>query len=291
LETVELSISKAPAADMLQLLRAAGVFKTLEQSRPALPPDYLAGVPDTFSWVGGEDARSAAACERLGAYLSAAGVPMGATPGYKIVDVHRSDVLTSQVGRFRLRGRTDAIITPFAQFGGHAQLQSRVVVDFKQSVPPASTDSAIAGQSLAELAASNALSTHDVMVVFTDLNTTSHVWRMVGDALLVWEGCSTKQAVAVMAAFLRTESAPVPVAGLDAADVPGEPDAKRRRREAVDRLHELVPSAELLWEQLLAFAGDGDDDNDGWMAAREVAYSALPRVEGVAPAPWLSYFS
>jgi hypothetical protein len=253
---VELPIATAPAADLLQLLRAAGVVTTLAQPRPALPPDFLAGVPDTFSWVGGEDARSAAACERWGACLSAAGVRMGATPGYKVVDVHRSgDVLTTQVGRLRLRGRTGAIVAPFAQFGGHAQLQGRVAVDFRASVPAAATDAAIAGHSLAVLAASNALSAHDVLVVFTDLNTTSHVWRLVGDALLVWEGCSTAQAVAVVAAFLRTESAPVPVAGLDAADVPGEPDAKRRRCEAVDRLHGLVPSAGPPWERLLAVAG------------------------------------
>ena len=87
-----------------------------------------------------------------------------------------------------------------------------------------------------------------------------------------------------MAEFLTAMCAPVSVLNLEAVGVPGLPANKRARKEFVDRMHGMVPTNEALMDQLEAFMGMGDE---GWMAAREVVYSAL----GGANAPYLSYYS
>lgn len=275
---------------MYDILSEAGIYQTLKQSKPLLEPTFLPpSVVIPFSWEGGEDANSLAACERLSNYLSAAGVSMGEDSGYKVVDVHWRDVLSIQLGRIKLRGRTDAIITPANQAEIHAHHQSRIVIDFKTKCPSLAE---IEGQSLAELAAANGLSHHDVMVVFTDLNATAHIWRLDGDSLLLWEGCSVREGISVMATFLRDMCAPIAVKDLEASAVPGLPDSKRRRMEPVTRLHELVPKNELLMDQICTLAGG--DDTEGWLAAREVAYSALEASHGqqpMTPPAWLSYIS
>ena len=222
-----------------------------------------------------------AATKRLAEYLAEAGVRVNVRPGFKVVDVHTRYLLTSDLGRIRLKGKTDAIVTTTDQADIHAHIQGRIIVDF-QTLCPALPD--VEGQSLAELAAASSISVHDVMVVFMDLNSRAHIWRPEGHKLNLWQDCSTKQAISIMADFLNTMCAPTSVLNAEAAEVPGPPEEKRARKEFVDRMHGLVPTNQALLDQLEAFVGMGDE---GWMAAREVVYSAM----GGADGSHLSYYS
>lgn len=142
-------------------------------------------------------------------------------------------------------------------------------MDFKPRCPQLSV---VEGQCLAELASASSVSAHDVMVVFMDMNDRAHLWRPEGHTLHLWQDCSIKQAVVIMADFLNTMCAPTWVSGPEDAAVPGPPERKRARAEFVDRMHGLVPTHQALLDQLEAFRGMGDD---GWMAARDVVFSAV----------------
>ena len=267
---------------MWTILNNAKINQTTQCPLPVVTAAFLPSFR-VFSWAGGEDANTPAACLRLSEYLTAADVRMNEGPGFKVVDVHKRSVLTSDLGRVKLRGKTDAIVTTMDQADIHAHRQTRIIVDFKTLCPELAE---IEGQSLAELLASASLSCHDVMVVFMDLNDRAHIWRASGHSLLLWQDCSTKQAITVMANFLNTMCAATS-AGVDdpgSEAVLGPPDAKRARKEASDNIKALVPTNQLLLDQLEAFADQGDE---GWMAARDLVYGAM----AADNSPFLSYFS
>jgi hypothetical protein len=109
------------------------------------------------------------------------------------------------------------------------------------------------GEAQAELIAASSLSRHDVLVIFTDLNTFGHALRSEGSNLLVWKQLTPQQVIWLAADFLRNYCAPVGVSGVDDERIPGEPAAKRRRFSLVLKAHELVPRNTALLEQLEAF--------------------------------------
>lgn len=263
-------ISKAEATDMLALIADAGVDTTETQDPPVYEPSFLPAFRP-FDWHDREAAYTPEACRRLNEYLIQAEVPMNANPGFKIVDVHGSDILNSTVGRFKLRGRTDLMIIPTGQSATVPQQQGRVIIELKVKCGSVATEQ---GQVLAEFVAASALSRHDIMAVVTDLNEKAHIWRAEGSTLLVWENCTIKQAIKVMAEFLINMCARQGVHDPESEHVPGAPEAKRRRKEFHDSLKKLTPANDLLRDQLEAFAGQGFE---GWMASRELVFSAMER--------------
>jgi hypothetical protein len=260
-EVEEVSISKASPRLMASLLDDVGVAEAETQPAPVLPPGFLPSFAP-FDWAGGEDARSSAAAAQLSAYLTEAGVNMAvAGPGFKVADVHRLSLLTTQLGRLLLKGGTDAIVIPASQDPDYATQQARVVVDFKAVSCDYRT---VMGQAQAELIAASSLSRHDVLVIFTDLSTFGHALRSDGGKLLVWKQLTPQQVIWVAADFLRNYCAPVGVSGVDDERIPGEPAAKRRRFSLVLKAHELVPRNTALLEQLEVFnTGHWEDYLEG----------------------------
>ena len=262
-----LSISKLTAEKASFLVVCVGIVGTETQPAPDVPPTFCP-VIEPFSWAGGEDARNAAAVEVFKHYLEAANVSIASSGiGFKVVDVRRRNILNTQIGRIKLKGRSDAIVIPSAQDLDGLSQQARVVVDFKVSM---CSFEAISAQAKGELVAASSLSFHDVMVVFTDLNSFGHILRADGEKLLVWRDLSVRQMLLEVATFLRDECAPVITGGANDARVPGEPDAKRRRFAFVERAHELVPKPTELLEQLEAFnTGHWED----YLEGRELFFS------------------
>lgn len=267
-EPVPVSISKATTGITGIVLRSAGVTSAIDMPLPELEPTFLSSF-SPFSWLGGEDANASLACVRLTEYLRAAGAVIG-DGGYKVVDVHRRNVLSVQLGRYAFKGKTDAIVVPFRQ---SVQVlvtsQARIIVDFK--VDAASFDE-LHAQAEAELLTVSSLAVHNVMVVFTDLNGAGHILRAEGSTLICWRGCSVKQTVAIMVEYLATLCSPELIVGADDVRIPGPAPAKKARIDFVNRAHGLVRPNELLMEQL---GSCGDGTIEGWMHAREVAYAGL----------------
>ncbi len=161
-------------------------------------------------------------------------------------------------------------------------MQARVIVDFKAGQQH--TFSEVMGQAQAELIVASSLSCHDVLVVFTDLNSVGHALRCDGDTLLLWTDLTPQQVVVwLVADFLRHFCASVAVEGVNDARVPGEPDAKRRRFSLVQKTHALVPRPSGLLEQLEAFnTGHWEDFLDG----RDVVLSAAPTRASSSSSSW-----
>ena len=290
-----LSISKATPATTTRLLEAAGVYESALQAPPELPADFLPAAPlPPFNWERGEHACTADACARLAGYLAAAGAamvvdaPPGAAvaAGFRLVDVHtRTAALTAHLGNVLLKGGADAIIVPATQDPAAAVQQARVVVDFKVR---AGDFEALRGQAAAELLAASSLSHHDVLVLFTDLNERGHVLRAEGGTLLVWRDLGVREALYLVARFLTDCCAPVGVASLDDARVPGAPAAKRARWAFLDALRGMRPTHEALLDQLAAFSGGGPDD---YADAEALVFAHLGGAAAPESAPDLHYFS
>ena len=263
------SISKLTASKAAVLIESAGIVGSAEQVAPAVPPAF-GPVIEPFSWAGGEDARTPAAVTLFGRYLTAAGVPMAETgTGFKVVEVRRCDTLTTRIGRVLLKGRSDAVVIPAQQVSDDPSQQARVIVDFKVST---STYAQIVAQAQGELVAASSLSHHDVLVVFTDLNTFGHILRANGDQLLVWKDLSVQQTIFKVATFLKEECAPVITSGADDVRVPGEPDVKRQRFALLQRAHALVPKPTELLEQLEVFnTGHWED----YLEGRDLVFSKM----------------
>ena len=277
----EVSISKASFERMSRLLQqAAGVVESVGGDMPQVPDTFLPGLVPTFDWTGGEDAQTPAACVALSQYLSTAGVPM-APSGFKLLDVHRYDTLSTQICNVKLKGRTDAVIVPSTQIALEPMQQARVIVDFK--TPDRSALRVVYGQAKAELLASTSLSHHDVLVVFTDLGAHNHILRGYGNKLLVWEDLHLRTMIFIVSEFLRTECALVGVTGIDDPRVPGPPERKVRRTEFTKSVHDARPSTDALLDQLAAFNGGTLED---FLGARELVYSWMPDSE-----PFPSYYS
>jgi hypothetical protein len=265
----EISISKATRMEMNKLLTDAGICATTDSYVTGIPDDFLP-LLQPFDWSRGENPSTADACARLAQYLSAAGVPMApVSPGFKIADVHTRAMLTTQLGRVKLKGGADAFIIPSTQSADFAFQQARIVVDFKVN---ASDFLALLGQAEAELLAASSLSHHDVMVVFTDLNERGHILRAEGDQLIVWKNLDIRETIYVMTTFLSSDCAVDSVADLDDVRVPGAPLAKKRRKSFVDAVHGMLPSSEALMDQLAAFHGGGWD---GYLEGRDLVLSSL----------------
>ena len=267
----DIAISEATAWSMGKLLEGTGVYATQSQPPPAVEPGFLPEFKP-FDWSSGETACTADACVRLSQYLASAGVAMTTpvTPGFKVADVHTfNDQLTSQLGRVRLNGTTDAIIIPSTQMVEFAVQQARIVVDFKTD---ASEFGAVIGQAQAELLAATSLSRHDVMVVFTDLNARGHIFRAEAKTLLVWKDLDIPQTILVMAQFLTTSCASVGVVDLDDERVPGSPESKRRRKVFVDAVHAMCPTNQTLLDQLEAYQGGGLGD---FLEGRDLVLSSF----------------
>lgn len=267
----DIAISEATAWTMGKLLEGTGVYATQSQPPPAVEPGFLPEFKP-FDWSGGETASTADACVRLSEYLASAGVAMTTpvTPGFKVADVHTfNDQLTSQLGRVRLKGTTDAIIIPSTQMVDFAVQQARIVVDFKTD---ASEFGAVIGQAQAELLAATSLSRHDVLVVFTDLNARGHIFRSEANTLLVWKDLDIPQTILVMAQFLTTSCASVGVVDLDDERVPGSPESKRRRKDFVDAVHGMCPTNQTLLDQLEAYQGGGLGD---FLEGRDLVLSSF----------------
>jgi hypothetical protein len=264
----EISISKATNWRMAALMESSGIVGTLGQPVPTVPSAFAPPV-ELFSWAGG-DARSPAATIQLARYLSSAGVPITeAGPGFKLVDVRRKNTLTTQLGRVLLKGRPDAVVIPSEQLAELAVQQARVIVDFKKDP---CTFAEIMAQAQGELLAASSLSHHDVLVVFTDLNTFAHVLRAEGDKLLVWNGLTVVQMLFVVADFLKNECAPVIIGKGGDERVPGDEARKRQRFSLVERAHALVPKPTELLEQLEVFnTGHWED----YLEGRELLLNAM----------------
>ena len=290
------SISKASARQMMSVLDGAGVTEAVTQPPIVLPADFLSSF-EPFIWRGGEDTCSASAASTLATYLADAGVNMtdGPGPGYKVVDVHRFSLLTTQLGRLKLKGGTDAIIIPSAQDSDFATQQARVipsaqdsdfatqqarvVIDFKSKKCDFAS---VSGQAQAELIAVSSLSHHDVLVVFTDLATFGHALRSEGSKLLVWKNLTPQEVIWLVADFLRNYCAPVNVAGMDDVRVPGDAASKQLRSSLSLKAHELLPRPSALLEQLEAFnTGHWED----YLHGRDLVLSAFESEQH------LSYFS
>lgn len=274
------SISKASARQMMSVLDGAGVTEAVTQPPIVLPADFLSSF-EPFIWRGGEDTCSASAASTLATYLADAGVNMtdGPGPGYKVVDVHRFSLLTTQLGRLKLKGGTDAIIIPSAQDSDFATQQARVVIDFKSKKCDFAS---VSGQAQAELIAVSSLSHHDVLVVFTDLATFGHALRSEGSKLLVWKSLTPQEVIWLVADFLRNYCAPVNVAGMDDVRVPGDAASKQLRSSLSLKAHELLPRPSALLEQLEAFnTGHWED----YLHGRDLVLSAFESEQH------LSYFS
>ena len=277
----DIAISEATFSTMNKLLEDVGVYTSLSQVPPAVSSDFLA-VFKPFNWSRGENASTADACVRLSDYLVSAGVAMSpTTPGFKVADVHTLSLLTTQLGRIRLKGKTDAIIVPSTQMVEFAAQQARVVVDFKTD---ASSFGSVIGQAQAELLAASSLSHHDVMVVFTDLNARGHILRAEHGKLLVWKDLNIPQTIFVMAHFLTTACASVSVVDLDDERVPGSSVSKNQRKKFVDAAHGMCTTNHSLIDQLEAFRGGGVVD---YLEGRELVLSSL----GFREAPQLFYFA
>jgi hypothetical protein len=269
---------------MSSLLSLAGVFETVRQAAVAVPAGFLP-LFAPFDWSRGETQSTAGACARLSQYLAAAGVVMTQTsPGFKLVDVHKRSLLSTQLGNVMLKGGTDAVVIPSTQDEAFAMQQARLVVDFKISTEI--DFDKVLGQAEAELLTANGLSHHDVMVVFTDLNTCGHALRAEGGQLLVWRDMDARQTVFVMASFLTGMCAPVGVPGVGDDRVPGDPQSKRRRKSFCDKIRAMQPSPDALLDQLAAFPGGGLDD---YLARREILMSSVGCAEPLGFSR--SYFS
>lgn len=267
-EPIPVSISKATTGITDIVLQCAGVTSAIDLPPPELEPTFLPSF-SPFSWLGGEEENASLACVRLTEYLRAAGAVIRAG-GYKVVDVHRRNLLSVQLGRYAFKGKTDALVVPFSQSDEVLVMsQGRIIVDFK--IDAASFDT-LHGQAVAELLTASSLAVHNVMVVFTDLNCAGHILRAEGSTLMCWRGCSVKQTVAIMVEYLATLCSAELVVSPDDDRIPGPAPAKKARRDFVDRVHGLLPTNELLMEQL---ASCGDGTIEGWMRAREVAYAGL----------------
>jgi hypothetical protein len=273
----EVTISGASIERMSRLLEeAAGVVEAVQGDIPQVPDTFLPDLVATFSWAGGEDANTPAACAILSQYLSAAGAPMApaTASGFKLLDVHRYDYLTTHICNVKLKGKTDAVIVPSTQVVVEPIQQARVVIDFK--TPDRSGLRAVYGQAKAELLASTSLSHHDVLVVFTDLGAHNHILRGYGDKLMVWEDLHLRSMIYIVSQFLSTECARVGVPDIDDPRVPGPPERKVRRKEFMKAIHDARPSAEPLLDQLAAFNGGTLED---FLERRELVYSWMPDSE------------
>ena len=264
-----MSLSVATMLRMGALLTSAGVVGTLGQAAPAVPPTFAPPL-QPFSWTGGEEARSLAATLQLSRYLASAGVPIvEAGPGYKVVDVHRKNILATLLGRVLLKGRPDAVVIPAEQLPAMAVQQARVIVDFKAAT---CSFEEVMAQAQGELLAASSLSHHDVLVVCTDLNSFGHVLRAEGDKVLVWSSLTVLQMLYLVAGFLEDECAPVVVGKAGDARVPGDEARKRRRFSLLQRAHALASTPTDLLQQLEVFnTGDWRDYLDG----RELLMSAM----------------
>ena len=158
--------------------------------------------------------------------------------------------------------------------------QARIVVDFKICAEIGFDK--VLGQAEGKLLTANSVSHHDVMVVFTDLNTCGHALRAEGGQLLVWRDMDTRQTVFDMSSFLTSMCAPVGVPGVGDGRVPGDLASKQRRMSFSDKVHSLQPSPEALMEQLAAFPGDSVE---AYLARRDIMMSALGYADasGVTP--------
>ena len=234
---------------------------------PVPAPSFL-GSFSPFNWGGGEDANTADACNRLTAYLREAGVVVG-VGGYKVVDVHRKNLFNIQLGRYLLKGKTDALIVPFEQSDDMLVMsQGRIVVDFKTD---ARCFADLQAQAEAELMAASSIAVHNVLIVFTDLNDAGHILRAEGSTLMCWRDCSVKQTICIMAEYLALECSAELVTGADDDRIPGPGPSKKARQDFVKNAHRLVPMNELLMEQLASC----DSSLEGWIHARELAYAGL----------------
>jgi len=213
---VSVQISKVTTTISNTILQNAGVTSAINMTLPVPAPSFL-GSFSPFNWGGGEDANTADACNRLTAYLREAGVVVG-VGGYKVVDVHRKNLFNIQLGRYLLRGKTDALIVPFKQSSDVLVMsQGRIVVDFKTD---ARCFADLQAQAEAELMAASSIAVHNVLIVFTDLNDAGHILRAEGSTLMCWRDCSVKQTICIMAEYLALECSAELVTGADDDRIP-----------------------------------------------------------------------
>jgi hypothetical protein len=263
------SISKAPIATTRALLDSAGIIATELAPLPKVPAGFLKGPLPPFDWSGGEDAKSALACDTLKGYLKKAGVIFAAA-GFELSDVHtKRQYLSGMVGRYEVKGTTDAIIHPFTVARASAARQARCIIDFKKESNLPYEE--IQAQIEAEFLAVSSVSHHDVMAVFTDLNTFGHIVRANGSKLLLWEACDIKQTIFVVSRFLLESCSKESVEDMLHPSVPGAPAEKSKRKETQDRLRALGPSADALIEQLSVFREGSLED---WMSAQSILLGA-----------------
>jgi hypothetical protein len=283
------SISKAPPAATRGLLESAGLFSTELQLLPAVPQHYIKRGALKFDWTAlGEEKSNALACDTLEDYLRKTGVIFGKPDGFAIYDVHTErQFLSTTLGQYEVNGTTDAVIHPAVVESSDAARQARCIVDFKST--PNLKYSDVKAQAEAEFLAANSLSHHEVMVVFTDLETFGHILRADGDRLALWRDCDVRQTVFLMSTFLREQCSVKGVKDMMHVSVPGTVVEKSKRKETQDRIRALAPSAEELMEQLAVFRGGSLED---WMGVQRLLCGRLESPSFSAPHVFTpSYYS
>jgi len=132
------------------------------------------------------------------------------------------------------KGTCDAILVPYGVAAESFPQQLRVVFEFKL---PAFIQNTSGGQWLAELLTASRKSRHPVLVVFTDLSTTFHMWQLRCDPLPSPSAASSSSsasvkpqlkiakfwnvqprvAMAFIANFIKNECSPSPTYQITAA--------------------------------------------------------------------------
>jgi len=172
----EISLSKVSSTLASQLLENLDIIVLEDDSLDdGVEPVHFF---KSFGWPSGDEVKDCGAAVRhLQTLLSQAGVAFG-RGGYQLVDVQDDrKLLDLTLGSKHFKGTCDAILVPYNVAAESFPQQLRVVFECKL---PAFIQNLSGGQWFAELLTA---SRHRVLVVFTDLSTTFHMWQLRCDLL------------------------------------------------------------------------------------------------------------
>lgn len=246
------TFSEATVGDANALRTALGVEVDLQDPPPA---NAIAGLPHQWAEGHTEPREAPALRQKLISALQAVGVVIQnqeATAqqdpvvhnGYKMVSASAFPY-SFQLGDTHYSGHGDAAIVAGTCPAGPSTAPGgvRVLVEWK-STDKMKLDEAKWGetsaQSMLELVGGTLLSSHDILVLTSDL-ITAHVFRLVGKTMQIWKGLPAAAGVRLVAAFLTYEASFT--GGLP-------PTASEQRKAALQLVKEKLSNADAVHEML-----------------------------------------
>eukprot|EP01138_Halocafeteria_seosinensis_P005097 gb/GECG01005211.1/.p1 GENE.gb/GECG01005211.1/~~gb/GECG01005211.1/.p1 ORF type:complete len:155 (+),score=17.71 gb/GECG01005211.1/:1-465(+) len=136
-----------------------------------------------------------------------------------------------KIGKYTVKGVPDGIILPWSQMDVDPGSQIRAAVDFKVKFDGSNMAQRI-NQAMGMFIAANALSFHEVIVVFTDMNGANEIYRANQTNVGVierLEGLTYGGMVTILSRFLREESTPELITKWDESTIRGPANEKAGR--------------------------------------------------------------